>query len=121
MAEPASLDRLIEPRSRLAASAPWLVALIGLAIPLIGGDGAGWPYVLGWLVVLGLLAWVTPLAGADRRDRIQWALIVILLLVAPGFAVGGIYLIPAALVWLAIELGSGHGHRSPPDGPATHP
>ena len=81
---------------------PWLVAFVGLASPLIAGSGAGWPYVVGWLVVLGLLAWVMPLDGADRRHRIQLALIVILLLVVPGFAVGGFYLLPAALVWLAL-------------------
>ena len=83
---------------------PWLIALIGLAVPLVGGSGAGWPYVVGWLVVLGVLLVVKPLRLADHRDRIQWALIAAVLLVAPGLVVGGLYLLPAALLWLAIEL-----------------
>jgi hypothetical protein len=91
---------------RLASLAPWLVALTGLAIPLIAGGGAGWPYVVGWLLVLGLLAIVKPLARVDQRDRIQWALIATFLLVVPGVVVGGIYLVPAALLWLAIEMAS---------------
>ena len=33
------------------------------------------------------------------------ALVAILLLVVPGFAFGGFYLLPAALVWLALEVG----------------
>jgi hypothetical protein len=83
---------------------PWLIALIGLAVPLVGGGGAGWPYVVGWLVVLGVLLVVKPLRLADHRDRVQWALIAAVLLIVPGLVVGGLYLLPAALLWLAIEL-----------------
>jgi hypothetical protein len=92
--------------ARWAGLAPWLVAVIGLAVPLIAGGGAGWPYVVGWLVFLALLLMVKPLSRADQRDRIQWAVIATFLLVIPGLVVGGIYLVPAALLWLGIELGS---------------
>jgi hypothetical protein len=85
-------------------SCPWLVALVGLAIPLIGGGGAGWPYVVGWLFVLGLLAVVRPLAQADRRDRTLWGVLTIFLLAVPAWAVGGWYLVPAAVVWLGIVI-----------------
>ena len=84
--------------ARWAGLAPRLVAVIGLAVHLIAGGGAGWPYVAGWLVFLALLVMVKPLARADQRDRIQWAVIATLLLVIPGLVVGGIYLVPAALL-----------------------
>ncbi len=81
---------------------PWPVAVVGLAVPLIGGGGAGWPYVVGWLVVLGLASLLRPLRLARRQDQIKWAAATTGLLVVPGFIVGGTYLVPAALVWLAI-------------------
>ena len=92
--------------ARWAGLAPWLVAVIGLAVPLIAGGGAGWPYVVGCLVFLALLLMVKPLSRADQRDRIQLAVIATFLLVIPGLVVGGIYLVPAALLWLGIALGS---------------
>ena len=81
---------------------PWAVALVGLAVPLIGGGGAGWPYVVGWLVVLALAGLLRPLRLARRQDQIRWAVATTGLLVVPGFIVGGIYLVPAGLVWLVI-------------------
>jgi predicted PurR-regulated permease PerM len=100
------LPRKMGSMPRLVRVAPWLVALVGLAIPLIPGGWAGWPYVLGWLVALALLFVVRPLARADRRDRIRWALLTIFLLAVPALALGGWYLVPAAVLWLAIEIGS---------------
>jgi hypothetical protein len=93
---------------RWAGRAPWLVAVIGLAVPLIAGGGAGWPYVVGWLALLVLLLLIKPIARAEPGDRIKWAGIATVLLVIPGFVVGGIYLLPAALLWLGIETGSRH-------------
>lgn len=81
---------------------PWAAALVGLAVPLIGGGGAGWAYVVGWLVVLGLAGLLRPLRLARRQDQIGWAAATTGLLVVPGFIVGGLYLVPAALVWLMI-------------------
>jgi hypothetical protein len=92
--------------TRWAGLAPWLVAVIGLAVPLIAGGGAGWPYVAGWLALLVLLLVIKPLARAEPRDRIKWAEIATFLLVVPGLLVGGIYLLPAALLWLGSESGS---------------
>jgi hypothetical protein len=89
---------------RLTSALPWLIALIGLAVPLVGGGGAGWPYVVGWLIVLGALFVTKPIRRADRQDRIRWALIAAVLSVVPGLVFGGIYLLPAVLTWLLIEL-----------------
>lgn len=91
-------------RPALISAVPWLVALIGLAVPLVGGGGAGWIYVVGWLVVLVGIAPLKPMRFADRRDRIASAAITAGILVAPGLIVGGVYLVPAALAWLVIEI-----------------
>lgn len=85
---------------------PWLLAVIGLAVPLVGGDGAGWVYVMGWLVVLAAIRLLRPLGQADRRERIVAPAVVAVALVAPGIVVGGFYLVPAALAWLVIEVRS---------------
>jgi hypothetical protein len=82
---------------RLTSALPWLIALIGLAVPLVGGGGAGWPYVVGWLTVGGALFATKPIRHADRQDRIKWALIAAFLSVVPGLVFGGIYLLPAVL------------------------
>jgi hypothetical protein len=31
---------------------PWLLAVAGLAVPLLAGGCAGWPYVLMWAIPL---------------------------------------------------------------------
>jgi hypothetical protein len=69
--------------------------------------GAGWLYVVGWLIVLDALFVTKPIRHADRQDRIKWALIAAVLSVVPGLVFGGIYLLPAVLTWLLIELLSG--------------
>lgn len=91
-------------RPTLISAVPWLVALIGLAVPLVGGGGAGWIYVVGWLVVLVGIAVLKPMRLANRRDRISSAAITACVLVLPGLIVGGLYLVPAALAWLVIEI-----------------
>ena len=88
---------------------PWLLVLVGLGVPLALGGGAGWPYVVAWLVVAGILWVLRPLAGARHWVRVQSAFACVVLLVWPGWIIGGLYLLPAALVWLALELLNSHG------------
>jgi len=88
----------------LIPALPWLIAVIGLALPLVAGGGAGWPYVVGWFVVLGALLFLKPIRLADHKDRIRWAVIAAGLLVVPGLVFGGVYLLPAVLAWFLIEL-----------------
>jgi hypothetical protein len=83
---------------------PWLLAFVGLGLPLAAAGGAGWPYVVFWLILLATLWLMQPLVDASHRLRIQSAAICTVLLVFPGWVVGGPYLLPAALAWLAIEL-----------------
>jgi hypothetical protein len=102
---------------------PWLVAIVGLALPFWQGGGAGWPYVVGWLIVLSLAWLLRPLAGTSHRARVESALLCLVLLVWPGWIVGGPYLVPAALAWLALELLAPAAPSSPiePDGLAANP
>jgi hypothetical protein len=91
-------------RPTLISAVPWLIALIGLAVPFVGGGGAGWIYVVGWLVVLVGIALLKPMRFAHRGDRSSSAAITACVLVVPGLIVGGLYLVPAALAWLVIEI-----------------
>ena len=100
----------LQARSRLSIQAlPWLLALVGLAIPMIGSGFIGWPFVVVWLVVLGLVYLFKPLRDADRMTRLVAGIAAVIGLVLLG-TFGGWYLIPAVLAWLA--LGSDRGRRS---------
>jgi hypothetical protein len=81
---------------------PWLLALVGLAVPLVGSGFALWPAIAGWLILLGLV-WVIGRAQPQpRRGRIGFALVLLPLLFLAGWQ-GGWWLIPADLAWLVIE------------------
>jgi hypothetical protein len=86
---------------RLLIALPWLAAVVGLAVPLVAGNFAGWPYVVGWLAVLAYLWVAHPLRNADRPTRLRTAVaaLVVLVLLIP---LGSFYLLPAAILWLAL-------------------
>lgn len=85
---------------------PWIAALVGLAIPLVGGGLVGWPFVVAWLVILSLV-WVVGRQARPRERGVRIALAVaalpILFLLAWE---GGWWLIPADVAWLVIEVAS---------------
>jgi hypothetical protein len=83
---------------------PWLLALAGLAVPLIGTRFVVWLPSVIWLIVLvviWLLARVPVPRNRGARVTTAVALLPILFLAAWE---GGWYLIPADLAWLAIEV-----------------
>jgi hypothetical protein len=85
-------------------AAPWLIALGGLAIPAAAGGTEVWPLIAVWLAVLALV-WSLGRAGLAGGHEHRVALAVGLLPVL--FALGaefGLFLIPADMAWLAIEL-----------------
>ena len=85
-------------------SIPWLLALAGLAILLVAGGFVVWPLIALWLAVLALI-WSLGRAGLFRGRATHIAVAVALLPVLFLFAVeGGLWLIPADIAWLAIEL-----------------
>jgi hypothetical protein len=86
---------------------PWLLAVVGLAIPMVGSGFIGWPFVVGWLVVLVLVYLFKPLREADRATRLVTGIAVVIALALLG-TVGGWYLIPAVLAWLVLGLGTGN-------------
>ena len=83
---------------------PWFLALVGLAIPLVGSDFAVGLVVSGWLVVLALL-WLVGrhLLPPDRTTKaaVAVALFPVLYMLAWW---GGWWLMPADLVWLVLVL-----------------
>ncbi len=89
-------------RHRVSAL-PWVFAFVGLAVPMIGNGFIGWPLVVGWLVVLLMLWWTRPLAGADQALRITAG---IAALAALGLlaTLGGLYLMPALIGWVVLEV-----------------
>jgi hypothetical protein len=88
-------------RRRSLWSLPWALALVGLAVPMIGSGFTGWPFVVGWLMVMLVIWWVRPLGGADRTARLALGAFVVGVLVLLS-TFGGFYLIPAVLVWLVL-------------------
>jgi Flp pilus assembly protein TadB len=82
---------------------PCILALVGLAIPMIGSGFIGWPIVVVWLAILTAIWWLRPLAGADRRTRTALGFAAIPILIVTAFE-GGWYLLPAAATWLVLEF-----------------
>jgi hypothetical protein len=82
---------------------PWLLALVGLAIPLISTGFRVWLLIVLWLLVL-VAVWLTVrVVITTRRQRIGMALVLLPILFVLVFE-GGWWLIPADLAWLVIEL-----------------
>jgi hypothetical protein len=85
-------------------SVPWLLALVGLAIPLVGDGFALWFLIANWLVVLALI-WLVGRVAPPRSRAASIAIAVGLLPVLFLLAwEGGWWLIPADLAWLTIEV-----------------
>lgn len=98
---------------RAIRTLPWLLALVGLAIPLIGDTATVWPWIAAWLVVLGLARLVGPGLLRTRDHRMSAALILLPVLFMLAWW-GGWWLIPADLAWFAIEvLDRGHEVTAP--------
>lgn len=88
-------------RHRYLWSLPWVLALVGLAVPMVGSGFIGWPFVAGWLVLLLLIWWVRPLGGAGRAARLGTGVMVIGLLALLG-TFGGFYLVPSVIAWVVL-------------------
>jgi hypothetical protein len=85
-------------------SAPWILAVVGLGLPLLAGGFSGWPYVVLWSMLL-IVPWiVTRDQPANRRARMVLPAFLLPALFVLGI-LGGWYLIPADLTWLLIEFG----------------
>ena len=87
---------------------PWLIAVAGLGVPLLGGGFAGWPYVVLWGILLAVPWIVTREQSASRRERMKLPAFLLPVLFVLGF-VGGWYLIPADVAWLLVEFADRRG------------
>jgi hypothetical protein len=95
---------------------PWLLALIGLAIPLVGSGFALAPLVTVWLVILSLI-WIVGRRAIPRgRGPRVWLAVGLVPLLLAATWEGGIWLIPADLAWLFIELVGIYRTRRDPTG-----
>jgi hypothetical protein len=89
---------------RFVRSVPWLLALLGLAIPLVGTGFVAWQIVAIWLAFLGVACLFGRHLLTTRAQRIVTALVALPVLFLPLALLGGWWLIPADLAWLAIEF-----------------
>jgi hypothetical protein len=110
-----SLSQLGEPEMRSSVRfMPWLLALTGLAILLVAGGFVVWPLIALWLAVLALI-WSLGRAGLFRgRDThiaVAVALLPVLFLLGME---GGLWLIPADIAWLLIEVTDRSGASGEP-------
>jgi hypothetical protein len=85
-------------------SVPWILALAGLTIPLVASGFVVWPLIAVWLAVLALI-WSVGRAGLvlGRANHVAVAIGLLPFLFLLAFE-GGLFLIPADIAWLVIEL-----------------
>jgi hypothetical protein len=81
---------------------PWLLALGGLGVWLVGSGSAAWASVVAWLITL-TVGWAVVSRYRYPLTRAQRVALAILLLPILAFT-GGWWLVPADLAWLALEL-----------------
>ncbi|MBI2781582.1 MAG: hypothetical protein HYX55_07290 [Chloroflexi bacterium] len=82
---------------------PWLVALAGLGIPLVGTNFALWQLVGLWLLVLTAVWLVGRVLGPrDRALRVLFGIAFLPMLFLLAWE-GGWWLIPADIAWLIVE------------------
>lgn len=95
---------------------PWLLALVGLAIPMVGSGFVGWPFAAAWLVILAVAWAVGRRDPGTREQRITLAVVLLPVLFLAAWE-GVWWLIPADLAWLLIELtdrgGTSHEPKIP--------
>jgi hypothetical protein len=95
-----------------ARTVPWLLALLGLAIPLVGTGFVVWPLTAVWLVILGLIRLVgRATLPRDLTLRMGYAAGLLPVLFLLGWE-GGWWLIPADLAYLVIEWRDRAGARA---------
>ena len=90
--------------SRQLAAFPWLLALAGVVVPLVGSGFAVWPVSLAWLLLIAV-AWTLGRAvlSGHRSQRIAIAIVLLPVLFLLAFE-GGWWLIPGVLAWIGVEL-----------------
>jgi hypothetical protein len=84
---------------------PWLLAVAGILVPLVGGDFVTWPFAVVWAVVLGAV-WAFGRLPDERRERMILGIAALPMLLLLGWE-GGWYFIPAVLAWLALQVARG--------------
>jgi len=82
---------------------PWLLAALGMAIPLVGSGFALWLPITLWCVALAAAFVLSRRIASNHEFRVAVAITFLPVLFLLGWE-GGWWLIPADLAWLLIEL-----------------
>jgi peptidoglycan biosynthesis protein MviN/MurJ (putative lipid II flippase) len=89
---------------------PWVLAIAGLALPLVGSGLALWAPIAGWVAAL-VAFWVLGRSiESTRTQRLRLGVVLLPILFLAAFE-GGWWLIPADLAWIAVEW----AHREEPE------
>jgi hypothetical protein len=92
---------------------PWLLALAGLGFSLVQSQFEAWPNVAAWLVTL-VLAWLLVRGYREPLTRaVRVALAIVLLPILVLTTPGGLWLVPADLAWLVLEIADPLVRRTP--------
>lgn len=81
---------------------PWLLALAGLAVPLVGSGFALSIPIAVWMAALVLLWVLGRHVASTREQRLGVAVVLLPILFLAAFE-GGWWLIPADIAWIVIE------------------
>jgi len=81
---------------------PLTLALIGIAVPLVGSDFVVWPLSVLWLAVLGVVVMAVKWLHPPRSARVFWGLVALPLLFLLAWE-GGWWLIPAGIAQIAVD------------------
>lgn len=89
---------------------PWVLAVIGVLVPLVANGFSTLPLAAVWLLLLGALR-IFGRLPPSRAGRIALAVAALPVLFLLAFE-GGWWLIPAVVAWLLIELADRKQARS---------
>jgi hypothetical protein len=82
---------------------PWVLAIVGVLVPLVADGFSTWPLAAVWLLLLGALRLFGRLPPS-RTERIALVVAALPVLFLLAFE-GGWWLMPAVVSWLLVEIG----------------
>jgi hypothetical protein len=81
---------------------PLILAVLGIAVPLVGSNFIVWQLSLLWLLVVVVVVLAVRRARPPRSTRVFWGLVALPMLFLLGWE-GGWWLIPAVVAEVALD------------------
>jgi hypothetical protein len=81
---------------------PVMLALVGIALPLVGSNFAVWPLSIVWLLVLGIVIVFERRSHVPSATRVFWGVIALPVLFLFGWE-GGWWLMPAVFARVLVD------------------